>query len=501
MYRLLACRFDSARPAAGGAFALLLAACCWACGIPDSIDRTNVELRNAIDTLDRSIDTLSRQSADWQVVLQDLEDSIAEDIQSTIRIETTNLVRTSVLGVGSEFRCDADYLRTRLARELRRIRNELAEAANSTGIEPPIPLLPELPVEPFVCSAVPQAVDVSLDPVRRTILDVYGFDLRSLPITAELQDRSGARRNVTGALGILGDFQMVLDLTAGGADVGAEDRRILFGWDGEVQSVVPVLSPGAGTPSCETRTALVTGAPQTFTPPHVRGDQDFDGHGPCTRLRVTLDQDALGQSVRALIDLEAFECDDDFARPRKDHTTARGQTRVTLFTVPAAGDRILRLDVGSTFEHSWIDSDHPDDLFTFAGTQPVEKVRYVGDTDGDEAGIRTQAEVFFREMRVTYEACGGSEPPIPEPPPPATARLSVSRLGTGSGQVTSNPAGIACGSDCSHVYPQGTSVTLTAQPDSGSSFDGFQGAGCGEDGQVVLDQDRTCRAVFGRTDL
>ena len=52
-------------------------------------------------------------------------------------------------------------------------------------------------MEPFVCSAVPQAVDASLDPVRRTILDVYGFDLRSLPITAELQDRAGVRRQAT----------------------------------------------------------------------------------------------------------------------------------------------------------------------------------------------------------------------------------------------------------------------------------------------------------------
>jgi hypothetical protein len=500
MFRLFVCRFDPARPASGRALALLLAACCTACGIPGSIDRTNVELRNAIDTLDRSIDALSRQSADWQVVLQDLEGSIAEDLQSTIRIETTNLVRTSVLGVGSEFRCDSDYLRTRLERELRRIRNELAEAANSAGIEPPIPLLPDLPVEPFVCSAVPQAVDASLDPERRTILDVYGFDLRSQPITAELQDRAGARRNVTDALGILGDFQMVLDLTAGGANVGVEDRRVLFGWDGEVRSVIPVLSPGAGTPSCEVRTALVTGDPQTFTPPHVRGDQDFDGNGPCSRLGVTLDQDALGQSVRARLELEAFECDGDFARPEEDHTTARGSTRVTLFTVPAAGDRILQVNLDSTFEHRWIDSDHQDDLFTFAGTQPVEKIRAVGDTDGDEAGIRTQAEVFFREMRVTYEDCGGSEPPVPEPPPPATARLTVSRFGSGSGVVTSSPPGIACGRDCSQDYPLGTSVTLTAEPASGSSFDGFQGAGCGG-GRVVLDQSRTCRALFGRTDL
>ena len=61
MFRFLARRFDVARLAPGGVFALLLAACCWGCGIPGSIDRTNVELRNAIDTLDRSIDVYARR--------------------------------------------------------------------------------------------------------------------------------------------------------------------------------------------------------------------------------------------------------------------------------------------------------------------------------------------------------------------------------------------------------------------------------------------------------
>jgi hypothetical protein len=57
--------------------------------------------------------------------------------------------------------------------------------------------------------------------------------------------------------------------------------------------------------------------------------------------------------------------------------------------------------------------------------------------------------------------------------------LLVSRLGSGSGSVTSDPAGIDCGGACSAEFPHGTSVTLTANAAAGSSFVGWGGACAG----------------------
>ncbi len=60
--------------------------------------------------------------------------------------------------------------------------------------------------------------------------------------------------------------------------------------------------------------------------------------------------------------------------------------------------------------------------------------------------------------------------------PPVTNLLTVTKSGTGSGSATSVPAGISCGADCSEAYTEGTSVTLTATPLSGSTFSGWSGA-------------------------
>lgn len=58
----------------------------------------------------------------------------------------------------------------------------------------------------------------------------------------------------------------------------------------------------------------------------------------------------------------------------------------------------------------------------------------------------------------------------------AAPGMTVTRVGTGSGTVTSDPAGINCGTVCNTQFPLGTSVTLTATPAAGSTFASWAGA-------------------------
>ena len=76
--------------------------------------------------------------------------------------------------------------------------------------------------------------------------------------------------------------------------------------------------------------------------------------------------------------------------------------------------------------------------------------------------------------------------------------LTVTRAGSGSGTVTSSPAGITCGGDCTEAYEVGDVVTLTANPASGSRFAGWSGACTNATGtcQVSMDAAKAVTATF-----
>jgi len=67
-----------------------------------------------------------------------------------------------------------------------------------------------------------------------------------------------------------------------------------------------------------------------------------------------------------------------------------------------------------------------------------------------------------------------------------TFLLALSTAGSGSGTVTSTPAGITCGTSCSASYPSGTVVTLTAGPAAHSTFAGWRGGGCTGTGDCTV---------------
>src|SRR6266850_407020 len=103
-------------------------------------------------------------------------------------------------------------------------------------------------------------------------------------------------------------------------------------------------------------------------------------------------------------------------------------------------------------------------------------------------GEDSNGEIYL----ANYGANGGLYRLVPST---ALPLLTVVRGGTGTGTVTSTPAGINCGSICGVRYSVGTPVTLTAVADSGSSFNGFGGDADCSDASVTMISMRNCTAI------
>jgi PASTA domain-containing protein/List-Bact-rpt repeat protein len=75
--------------------------------------------------------------------------------------------------------------------------------------------------------------------------------------------------------------------------------------------------------------------------------------------------------------------------------------------------------------------------------------------------------------------------------------LTLTTAGSGTGTVTSSPAGISCGSTCTHAFEHGTAVTLTAAASARSEFAGWSGD-CSGTGACTLTMsaDRAVTATF-----
>jgi hypothetical protein len=128
---------------------------------------------------------------------------------------------------------------------------------------------------------------------------------------------------------------------------------------------------------------------------------------------------------------------------------------------------------------------------------------------GDEVTLTATANAGSHFVGFNYGKCLGASPCTLtvkgsgteyaefQPGAATTQTLTVGKSGTGSGTITSSPAGINCGGDCSESYDSGTVVTLTPAADPGSTFVGWSG-GCSGSGacSVTMDQARSVVAAF-----
>ena len=88
-----------------------------------------------------------------------------------------------------------------------------------------------------------------------------------------------------------------------------------------------------------------------------------------------------------------------------------------------------------------------------------------------------------------------------QPPPDQGYLMTVTKSGFGTGEVSSTPAAVDCGFDCTQYFAPGTPVTLEAAPHPDTTFAGWTGdcSGTG-DCTLVMDGNHTVGASFTGVD-
>jgi len=133
-----------------------------------------------------------------------------------------------------------------------------------------------------------------------------------------------------------------------------------------------------------------------FIPPLVRGDREFNGHGPDVTVNARLL--AFSQSIDVSLFMNAVET-------RSDWTTASGSRSYRIYTAPP-GMCIQSVNIGTFDSLQYRDTDHAVDVFS--GQDPFSFVgRYeaVGDTSGDDAGVSTGVTIFTRPFTAHLVSC------------------------------------------------------------------------------------------------
>lgn len=352
---------------------VILSAILIGCGIGDSIDKASKRIS---DELDESIEKLESESMDWRTVLQELEGELNDDISRQIRGEVSNLLNSTIAVTGTEFRCNADFLRERVIQSLKSLKGQVKDILGGK------PYVQQL--SPHICNTVPESVDLDLTPASRREVKYYGFDMVEDNVRAYGITDNGTEIDLSQYLSYGTRYKMSLDISR--IAITPSWRQIVIKRNDARLSSIPVLA--SAPVSCDEKRHVQQMTEYTFIPRHTGGDRDFGGNGP----RVNCVVEYLVHPNR--IDVKVYMK----ARETKSDWTTAEQTKT--FTVVRAdpGRKITRIEGNTRSQRSYTDHNHDSDEFDETGQQPVNRFIFTGDTGGDESGTNTRVKLEFNRL-------------------------------------------------------------------------------------------------------
>jgi hypothetical protein len=215
-------------------------------------------------------------------------------------------------------------------------------------------------------------------------------------------------------------------------------------------------------------------------------DQYFSGGSTYTNT-ATIDTSQVGSVPAAVFQSERYGAM-TYTIPNRS-----GAQTVTLYFaetyLTAAGQRSFNVSVNGAAALSNFD------IFASAGGANRAIARSFNTTANSSGQVVIQFTAVTENPKINGITVAGGNA--------NTFTLTVTKAGTGSGTVSSNPSGInSCSSTCTASFPANTSVTLTQSAAGGSTFGGWSGACSGTGGcTVTMNTNQSVTATFNGSNV
>jgi F0F1-type ATP synthase membrane subunit b/b' len=266
----------------------------------DFTKKLSVQIDNAEKIISDALTDLNDNSRQWQTVLRETESKLTEDAQSTIKNEVSNTLNRAIATAGTEFRCNADFVRDRVKAELQRILDNIRNKTSKTPI-------------PIFCQVIPNSINMNEDETRRNKLDISGYNFDKLSqLSVKVLDQNGAILLDNGSqhLNRVTHYNMVLNLSSNGLRLTNQAKSIVISFDNVEISRISVEQPPL--PCTTFREQDLNPVTESFLiePPFVTND---DREFTCGRFRLDLCKVRLslanaGQEVAATFEIQGEEC-------------------------------------------------------------------------------------------------------------------------------------------------------------------------------------------------
>lgn len=346
--------------------------------IPDPKLPQTVQI--AVNALEEAITKLGTESSNWQQILQETISKLTDDSQSTVRNEVSNTLNRAIAAAGSNTICVIDSIRDMVKEDLLRIISRLKKK-------------PYDGPEPKLCEVVPPAIDMSLDPNRRNLLEFFGYNLDATSISATLVN-SNAKIDVTSYLAKQTHYHITLNLSASGIQLSPNSNKLQLKYKDKVISEVQVLQPQ--TPLCQTQVREASQEKIKYLPPLRKSDREFDRNGP--NVFVSVDWINKSTKIECQIYMRASETNGY-------DSLAYGEKITTVFT-PDPGWKIDQIIGATHTKMFYTDTNDNLDIFDMGSGGPVRKFEIMGDGPGDDIERHTGVTVYFNSLRVVLKQTG-----------------------------------------------------------------------------------------------